>query len=527
MTFFQKLESFINKYGLYLVFIFLYAWRPLNLGFYSDDWATIVGVNNIYKPFSIDLWHYYLNTFLNRPGQIPTFFFLSSIFQNNPIIWQFTCAILMLISAITLKKMLVKFLNLINIKKTLITVIIASFWLSLPWMLGVTAWVVCVPAILSSIFFFLSVIFLLNGWQKNKISLFFPTTFLLISYLLYEAFFFQYFIFFIFTIILKKKILKWKNIIFPFIFLSISQSITILWNRFATTNNTPVKTFYSDWWKMFSGYTQSLPQLLLNSATEFRYPIEISIKILLVIFFISLTIGLFQKKYKKIVIKFSLLIIFSFIGYLISIWIYSITGYGIFSLGPLSRTTLSLSFWLIMILFFITTFCSIVLPIILKKIFYFVIFCLLIFMILSTFFRTMDWSKAWQLQQTILSQVPIDKLIKVEKDATIVYITPNVVNEAFVFLAGYDLNNAIHDKYPEIGSVPNFCPHIPQSKGVGKSKIYWNTVSWDGTNLYYNNGLYSKPSKVYIWDYYNHSFYQILKPFLLEDRGFKPYKPID
>lgn len=516
--------KFINKYLLLVVFLFLYLWRPFSLGFYSDDWATLVGVNHISgaRPFSSIRFNYYQNNFLNRPGQIIFFFIVSSLFQSSAFLWQTLNAILMLLSGYILQKLINLFLDLIRLPNPTLATIASTIWLALPWTLGISAWSVCAPATSSLIFFLLSFYFFLKAIASNSPRLhIISALFLLLSYSLYEAFFLQYLIFYLtIPLLLKPPAKKLKPILVSFFLLNFVQGATLIWNRIAVTPSTPVKTFYPQWAVMFRHYLTSLPTLLLQSLPEMSSLLSILTIITIVIFIFSLFISLCRR---TSILPY--LTIFPLIlAYSVSIFVYSISGYGFFSLGPLSRTTFSASLWLLVTFTLVMAIISHQLLPKLQKMFYVLPLSFLLVLAAAAFLRTSDWAKAWELQQTILSQAPIDKINSMEPGATLIYITPNTVNEAFIFLAGYDLNNALIDTYPQIKSDITFCPHIPQQNGYSSSKVYSSTISWDGNTVFYNNSPYSDSQNVYVWDYYDQSFNKKETPFIIKNRQQSPFQ---
>lgn len=90
-----------------VVFVVLYAWRPLYLGFYSDDWGQIVMAARHGARFSLDRLDYVDSVIpMARPGFRATIFLLSSALQESAILWQLAAVVLMALCAWELSRLL-------------------------------------------------------------------------------------------------------------------------------------------------------------------------------------------------------------------------------------------------------------------------------------------------------------------------------------------------------------------------------------------------------------------------------------
>ena len=514
----------ISKHGILITFFILYLWRPLVLGFYADDWSIFTQRSVLnHQPFSLTRLLFYKTIHFERIGRSIPDFLTSSLFGNNPILWQSCLALLTLLSAFTLKKLIDSLFKLLNIENHHIGKMAAILWLSLPWLLGVTVWSASIPILLSGILFMTGGYLIFNGWLNKKTSVIIPSFLYLWCLLMYEQFYFQFIFIIIFGFIAKiHKKINWKALFLPFLGLSIAQIIALYWNRYVALLAHTVKPIYSNWLGVFIGNLLSFyPKVISESNNELkRFLLPLFIIFFLIIIF-SIIKNLFNKENRKTLGFQLILLIIGILGLSLSIFVFSIVGYDFLGIGMISRTTLAVSFWLILTISILISIINIKPPLFLKKISLILYFLFLFILSCSSFLRTMDWANAWKTQQNIIDQVPIEKIIATGKKPVILYIAPNTFNEVNIFLGIIDFTSALLNKYPEIPEGKVFIPHIPriypEYYTFGKTKISFCYNIWDGETVTYNSDPYVKTNEVYLWNYFTKEFTKMNYPFKIEN----------
>ena len=165
-----------------LAFTAVYLWRPLALGFYSDDWSGITESAYHGGPFTLErlVW-VAQNHAYSRPLQVLQQWAFTSVLGGSAAAWQLLMAILVAVSYLLLRRFLVA----LGVRSPVAT-ISATVWLVLPWSLGYTAWPATSTVLLSLICFLVGSVALLRRHLWSSVAWFAA------SMLFYEAFYFQF-----------------------------------------------------------------------------------------------------------------------------------------------------------------------------------------------------------------------------------------------------------------------------------------------------------------------------------------------
>lgn len=437
------------------IWILLYSFRPFILGFYSDDWSILLLPSRDERGIPLARFSYFIGLYANRP-LTGIFTYLLSLFCNDsPFLWHTVITFINLATTFSIRLFIRRFLELIDSNSLFIADILAVFWLALPWTMGFTLWPTIVPCQSAIICFSYSGIFLFEAWRKGNISWFKPALFFLLSCLTYESFYGQFVILIGISLIygIPKK-LGVKAILYPLIGFIIAQAMAISWNRISgiiLRSNQINKTLYSGWYTALFQSVVHLPNTLLRSTSVFKIHLIYLISMLLSFFIISILWQSNQLKILKPKIKLLLTIFLFSLGGAIALSVYALAGYGMASIGISSRVTLSLSFWLIMILvpIYLILWQS---PKPLKLATTIVTVAIVICLSSSQVIQVRAWAKSWEIQQSVLASEPIYKMSKINQKAYVVLTKfPDEYQGITVFGSSWDLDAAIkYYAYPNL-----------------------------------------------------------------------------
>lgn len=523
---FEKKKILFEKNFIlvFLLWLFVYSWRPLFLGFYHDDWSMLVESTNYGAPFSLIRLKWFMAGFTSRPFSGLLYYLFSSSFGRSPFIWQVGQAIIVLIAAIALRSFLKSLFKFLKIKTIWILDLAVSLWLVFPWTMGTTAWPTSGTPLFSLIFFALAGKRLFSNLQKGKIPGFFTNLLFLSSYLVYEAFYFQYLVLISFAFLIRlQKHFQWKLITIPLITLTLSQTAVIVWNRLSPRFLPGfTKTFYKNWLALFLDSFRKLPKGLFKSAAELKIPLKIIVLVLVVCFFIYFCKTLLKKGFTKSFLLISPIFL-SLVGIILSVLIYSLAGYGIETIGLFSRTNLSLSFWLAITIALFYGLMYENLPLLFKKIASLATISLLFCFISATFLRTQEWAAAWKIQKQILASAPIEQISKTDPAAAIIFVGPYIYKGIHLFIASWDISAAMNNTYPQL-RLPNVAAEKWRGGRLFTVQRDWLT-SWDGKLLTQRNLPKDQPpiwrleaSEVWLWKYDSQEFIKMEEPFVIGEK---------
>ncbi len=498
-----------------LTWVVFFTIRPFILGFYHDDWPVIVEVSSHGGAFSWERLSSEMSIFGNRVLLGLLHFLISSTCGKSPIAWHIAIILINLFVAFSIwnfSKSLLKFLDTDSSNNTnfLLADISAAFWLMSPWHLGASIWPTLGPCNLSLVFFAWSGIFLFNGWNKGEIYFFKPYFFYLISCLIYESFYLQFLI--LIMIGSSKFFLKKDNkyptklVIIPLLLYCCTQTIVLFYNRIVAKYYKNSKILDDNWISKFFNSIINLPDILLQSLEEYKQPLTILIFIWFLLLLIATAKGLLGKNRNiKVTLQIWLTILFFFISIILSIFIYSLAGYGIYSIGIPSRTTLGMSFSISIIIGLILKILNNIKYIPLKKLNIVIVSSIAVFMISATLLRTSAWAISWQLQKDILTSAPIEQIRNISDQAVIITILPYQYQRVFVFAAVWDINAAMNSTYQ---IQKKFLPHYKGFTTIWDGKTIDQTISsyWQGK---------TKANEVYVWQYQT-KFYKAKVPLNLD-----------
>ncbi len=502
-----------------IAWVALYIYRPFFLGFYHDDWSILIymplkfypeHLSHIYSNFPNPEFYYFINFYSNRPLTGLVSWFLSTLCHDSPFKWHCAVIIANLVTAFSIRLLVRSFLALINENKLYLGDFAATLWLVFPWSMAINTWPTLIPNQLTIICFSLSGYFLFSAWKDNRIGWFRPALFFLLSCLSYESFYGQFIIYimigFIYEIHKKNGILA---LVLPFLSYSFIQIFVVIFNRLGGVfiQHSVKKTLYEDWYHLWLSSLQNLPEILLESLTIFKsfFIVTLAIGAFIVIFACIEEIVRHSLKENKSLFQAILALVTFMLGGIIAVAIYSIAGYAMLGVGLESRVTLSLSYWMTLML----------VPIALivlnsrqyiNKVGVMVALSGLLCMGGATTMQLQSWIKSWDIQQEIIASAPLNEIQKAKSNAFIVLKNyPPDYKGVTIFKAEYDIGSAM--KYSH--SLPSTLRFLLQNEPL--------ITTWDGQAIQQSSpghwNLTYDADEVWLWNFQNRSFRKANPPF--------------
>jgi hypothetical protein len=503
----QRLRLWLLSLGLWMV---TFGIRPFCLGFYHDDWASVLKAVGVGSPFSSARFFWIVDLFSQRPVLGVLEYCFSSICGNSAFAWQAALAMVSLGTAVSICFFCRSVLRFMNCEQPLAEFVPGLLWLSFPWTLGSTAWPIAGPTLFAVIFFALGGTFLFNEWSRGRISWFLAPSFLALSCLTYEAFYGQFIVLGAIGLVCgfnrREGLVRVASGV---MLLGLTQISALAFNRYGPSllfNQAPAKTFNAQWIAMAMDSIKKLPGTLLSSATEVKGPLVVVIVGLLFLVGLGFSRGLARYALRPVVLRALGLTVCAAMGVLMGAALFAMAGYPVEGVGLFSRTTMCLSFWLsvagsplLIILLMhgrkirvaaIATLC-----------------CLIALLAAATLHRVQDWAQAWQIQQTILRNVPIAALRNTSSGAVILYVGPFRHQGVTIFESTWDLDGAMKFTYPDMAQ-RSFFP----------ARDDWNTT-WDGEVVNQANAggnvNHFKANEVWLWDADRRTVVRLIPPVTL------------
>lgn len=494
------MKRLISKWPILVLFAVstTLIYKTLFLGFYHDDWATIVGATLHGNSFSSERFQWLFSLFLSRPiGGIITFLG-SSLNSKSPLLWQTTIAFfsfwVIAFQYIFLKR-LAAYLNFPAEKPRLL--LFSGLLFIVPWTIGgfnfVTAGIVILPAML---FFLVSGCLILKSPEKIGIyEIIWSSVFYILSCLTYEIFYFQFLVFILILLIKSVRRIHQKLFLLAGSLL-FAQMLAITWNRYLTPlwGTDPRKNFHESWLTLFANSFFNLPINLL-SALELN-SLTTCLLLLVILFMAFIALRTLSRKYTK----FLLIPLF---GLIISLLLYSFVGYEISSTGIFSRTTVTPVFYLILAFWIIDN--MIIARLKRSKIIYNLgVTFLVIILLLATWRQIFVWQVSWDIQKKVLNTFPYEKLPQTDDQALILYYGPFEIRGVIVFSAWWDIQGAVNSRVNHTNLHRRYSVARPEWTTSWKPEIV--KQSWKQSAI----AIWEIPaSEIWLWNYYDKTFIRL------------------
>jgi len=249
-----------------LVFLLLYVWRPLKLGFYIDDWLILLHP----RPGSLAAWSDVLALYQNRPASAVVVWLAQLVIGWDPARAQVVNAVLLMVSAIAVASLtytLAASLTDRHCARLWGAGLGAAAYLAFPWTLGYSAWATAAMAAAPATVLFCAAAGLLVGPAGERLSVQILACLLMgASFLVYEPFYGQFiFVLALAAVIRPARAPSWV-MVRPALLLAVVNIGCFIYNRWAEGNR---KSFSMYWVRTFlDGYYHYFWPNLLRSFRE-------------------------------------------------------------------------------------------------------------------------------------------------------------------------------------------------------------------------------------------------------------------
>jgi hypothetical protein len=434
------------------LFIALYLWRPFVLGFYSDDWSSLVESAHYGGPFSLGRFEYFGGR-LWRPVLIVPLWFFTSLLDGSTVAWHFLMIALVAVSCFMVFRMLLA----LGAARTPAT-LASGLWLALPWSLGYTAWPMCFGILLALICFLAGSIALL------RMRIWSCCAWYAASMLMYEAFYFQFAAVLVFLLFSPEK-RRWvlRRALLPLLLL---QGAVVVANRLVASRlSAGAKPFHDDWPLQMLHWLFDLPVTLSHSISGGRAVAIATISLCgLIIVVLALRVRSRRRAIELLAVA---------LAFLLGCVVLSVAGYNLGSTGLGSRTTAAANIWLAA--FVALSWRGSVRHRLLRLGAGAVVVAVCAILVVSTFARTTDWHDWWTQEQIVLDAVPIEDLKATSANAVILVVGLPYIGDQPVFGDNWGMSAAVANKYPDSRVGGAYRLFI---QGRNASVVTWDGEQW-------------------------------------------------
>lgn len=549
----MNLKQYIDKHPFSVViffFVLLYAWQPFFAGMYSDDWGFLLSyfTENAHPqaPFSLDRLTHFMKVYANRPLSGVMYYIVNSICDYNLFMVNSIMIIVVLITIFCFYLFAKELFTFLQFKKSKFVSSLASLtWLFSPWTLGVTVWYSSSINLLAIIFFSLSMSYFFRGLNQKKSYIIRASIFYLLSCLTYESFFFQYFIFIAIAWLFKSRKSISKSILIRHsINLSAIVVLVVVWNRIAPEffSGSINKVFNPYFLKTIVANIVSFPYVYIKSFGALD--IVVLLLMLLALGYIIVKIRKSETTFSEIIKNKQIMIILLLLsGILAGVVLYSAAGYTFWGLGSRSRTMFVASFYIPLIAVILFDYLH-KLNLLSTKLIKSAILVALVVSFTATLLNKIDWVKADNLQRKTISEIPLDKFESLDSNDMVLVVAPFRSNWISVIDAPWAVNYQMKYGYSfyfedELHKISNARFAVGRGLVHPVTNQYYENY-WDGQYLYQGYNLKENASdltknfyfsrldrfranRLFVWNYYDGSFNQVISPQILEYKPFYNY----
>ena len=461
----------------------LYLPRPFQLGFYHDDWSAFAAPAHATAAFSSARLRWFLGpdtTYSSRPLGGAIAFLVSSVCGTSALGFQSFSILLVLLCALSLRSWLNLILSVFPFYRTFAADLATIFWMSVPWMLGVTAWPIVAQSLVAQILFTEAARLLLRQQQLTpKLAAQFTIT-LLASGLTYEAFYFAIFPVIVFYAIYRRGLARnARQIVWLLALSSLAQTMLIAYNRYSFTIGTGTKKQFNPRWVIqFLSNLYVLPKTLMISLGEYSNVWAVLVAVFAIGSLLALLAAALGRKAPGgylghllgIVTVAGVVLLFSDVTY-------SLAGYGFTSVGIGSRTLFPGSLSLAAVFFALCSCWIAGTAQYWKAVGVLAATAVIVVTALGQRDRVAEWAQVWQREREILSVAPVEQIGRLTKDSAVVYIGPTYYKGIVIFGAEWDLTGAIFAQDPEKKG------HPYDGSPVVLPFVEGYKAGWDGASL--------------------------------------------
>jgi hypothetical protein len=484
----------------------LYAPRPFRLGFYHDDWWSLVEPTHGTAPFSVErlsLFTGLQTAYATRPVDGILMFLVNSIAGTSAFTYQLIAAIFALAAALSLRAWFVGLLPERDFpSRNLAADFAAAFWLSVPWSVASTAWPVLTPAAMSSqILFTEASRQILPPRQVTAKTLVLMAVALVASYLTYEAFYFQFLVVAGFYLIFEREKFRTTFSSAGLIIVALgTQLLAIAYNRIISLlNPTLAKRLVPNWPGLLAGGLLTLPRQLKYSLGVWGKLWIGIVSLCLAVALVVLWRGLIDRRLFSPTKCLLGVFLMGTTALPTAVLTFSLAGYGMVAAGVNARTLLGVSCAITIIFFSLVS--MILLPRA-KLVNALLLAGPLAIVILNCIGQERlleDWAFVWRQEKEVLARAPVEKLKTLPRDSRVLYIGPSYYHDMVIFGADWDTTGAVFSLPP----LSRGRLHNQALTPIHAAAIYnWR---WDGKNLIQeepgNWTLRFPATRLFVWNF--------------------------
>lgn len=407
------------------------ALQPWRLGFYVDDWPLCAAAAKSGPPFSAALLRFVFAIDRTRPAMVPVRFVLSSLFRDHAFLWQAG----LVLANVAIALVLIRLIRLLDGSANS-ALWIGAGWMLLPWNAAGAFWAAYLPAVMMLAAFGLFCIFVINGWECQKHRALWAAAFYLWICLSYEAFYFQWIALAMIGLWLERMGRARRNDVLKttagLLGAQVCAAMVHLLIKPAPGMERPI---VADWPRVAAGDLLTILPTMFRSAAQARIPFAIAGVLLLAIWAWAAV----QSNQKIPLLAGCFLT-----GAVLSIVAFALGGRGTGATGTGTHTLLIFNFWFVAGAGIVTSAALARAPRITAAL----LIALGISIAVAHVVRMNDWAAAWEIERRDLDEAPMAEIGNTARDATIVFGDPLKVDGAPIFTEFWDLNTAMHWKYP-------------------------------------------------------------------------------
>ncbi len=433
-----------GRRGLLGLWALAYLPRVALLGFYHDDWWSLIEAAQGTAPFSFDRLANFFSWdagYASRPLAGLACFLVSSIAGDQAPLWQLANALQVLAAALAVRQLLLQ-LSPYFAPAARPTSGPADFGAVLilinPWSLGMTGWPVTTGSILSLAFFAAGAReFFTEGPTAARAGR--AGAWLLASFLCYESFYLQWLVFLLLA-------LGWRRPVRPALVIggaaAIAQVAAIAYNRSigSILPDTVTKQLSPRWWELWFDSVLGLPGQL---GRTLPVPPAAWIALCAVILFVALIVHLHPAVNHLARRSATLLAAAGGLVFLAAL-IHAIAGYRITTDGVMSRTTYSLNLALALAGFALAHIGTACPRPPLCRLLAALGGAAALLLIVGLFAGVAHWAEVWRVERAVLARFPAEaaRRLSPAEDA-VFFIGPGYRDGLVVFGAPWDLTGAV------------------------------------------------------------------------------------
>jgi hypothetical protein len=505
-----------------VVWLIFYVPRIWRFGFYYGDWSDLLVLN----PFNSVWW-----IFNSRPVSIVIFYVLPRLIGDHPAIWQALLCASMLLASWLFYRILIRVGVLLERPAAMpigsyrfSADVVVACWLLFPWTLGWTAWPTLLMGQLALLFFLLSMHLLLNAETKGQVV---AAAFVYaLCNFTYEPFYLAFLPFLLILFIGNERRHFWLMTASLFTV----QLVAVGYNRLmahimvdgGAAKAVDLSTVFGSL-KRVAG----LLKALCYSAPQTAKLISTSIIVIAAVTVVSLFL-LARSAQKKTALRYSSVLIFSFLMIVVAVVQFGLAAYGLSGIGEASRTTIAVCIWIAVFIFVFLRAARLLTGSLIRPVAIILIVLLMAGCGVALNHQNGLWAYAWRESIRTVKAAPAAEIAKLPPEATVVYVGPSDI-ETINYISRLPILVALPTYHPQTTLPPEdgvdrnaagelkpltirltHAPERPVAIRPAIVKTSYQTLSWDGRELVLTLPGYwtekYRTSLVYEWDAYRDTF---------------------